>query len=41
MSAPIVELDRVTKQFGRVTAVDAVSLQLHAGRTVGVVGETG
>ncbi|MGH3073316.1 MAG: oligopeptide/dipeptide ABC transporter ATP-binding protein [Gaiellales bacterium] len=41
MSAPIVELDRVTKQFGRVTAVDALSLQLHPGRTVGVVGESG
>ena len=41
MSAPIVELDRVTKQFGGVTAVDAVSLELHAGRTLGVVGESG
>ena len=41
MSAPIVELDRVTKRFGRVTAVDAVSLSLHAGRTLGVVGESG
>jgi oligopeptide/dipeptide ABC transporter ATP-binding protein len=41
MSAPIVELDRVTKRFGQVTAVDAVSLSLHAGRTVGVVGESG
>ena len=41
MSAPIVELDRVTKRFGGVTAVDAVSLELHAGRTLGVVGESG
>jgi peptide/nickel transport system ATP-binding protein len=38
---PIVELDRVTKRFGRVTAVDDVSLALHAGRTLGVVGESG
>jgi oligopeptide/dipeptide ABC transporter ATP-binding protein len=41
VSAPIVELDRVTKRFGGVTAVDAVSLELHAGRTLGVVGESG
>jgi oligopeptide/dipeptide ABC transporter ATP-binding protein len=41
VTAPIVELDQVTKRFGRVTAVDAVSLSLHAGRTVGVVGESG
>ena len=41
MSAPIVELDRVTKRFGGVTAVDAVSLELHPGRTLGVVGESG
>jgi oligopeptide/dipeptide ABC transporter ATP-binding protein len=41
VSAPIVELDQVTKRFGGVTAVDAVSLELHAGRTLGVVGESG
>jgi peptide/nickel transport system ATP-binding protein len=41
VSAPIVELDRVTKRFGGVTAVDGVSLELHPGRTLGVVGESG
>ncbi len=41
MTAPIVELERVTKRFGGVTAVDDVSLALHAGRTLGVVGESG
>jgi len=41
VTTPIVELDGVTKRFGRVTAVDDVSLALHAGRTLGVVGESG
>ena len=41
MTAPIVELEAVTKRFGGVTAVDDVSLALHAGRTLGVVGESG
>ena len=41
MTAPIVELEGVTKRFGGVTAVDDVSLTLHAGRTLGVVGESG
>jgi oligopeptide/dipeptide ABC transporter ATP-binding protein len=41
VTAPIVELERVTKRFGGVTAVDEVSLALHPGRTLGVVGESG
>ncbi len=41
MTPPIVELERVTKRFGGVTAVDEVSLALHPGRTLGVVGESG
>jgi oligopeptide transport system ATP-binding protein len=38
---PIAELDGVTKRFGKLTAVDDVSLELVSGRTVGVVGESG
>jgi len=41
VTPPIVELERVTKRFGGVTAVDEVSLALHPGRTLGVVGESG
>jgi oligopeptide/dipeptide ABC transporter ATP-binding protein len=41
VTAPIVALEGVTKRFGGVTAVDDVSLSLHAGRTLGVVGESG
>ena len=41
MSAPIVELAGVSKKFRGVRAVDDVSLALSAGRTIGVVGESG
>jgi oligopeptide/dipeptide ABC transporter ATP-binding protein len=38
---PIARLDGVSKRYGALTAVDDVSLELAAGRTVGVVGESG
>ncbi|HEY1480436.1 MAG TPA: dipeptide/oligopeptide/nickel ABC transporter ATP-binding protein, partial [Gaiellales bacterium] len=41
MTAPLAELVGVSKRYGRLTAVDDVSLELAAGRTVGVVGESG
>ncbi len=43
MSAPppIAQLEGVTKRYGKLTAVDDVSLELVTGRTVGVVGESG
>jgi oligopeptide/dipeptide ABC transporter ATP-binding protein len=41
VSAPIVELVSVSKRYRSVHAVDDVSLTLAAGRTVGVVGESG
>ncbi len=41
MTGPIVELRDVTRRYGSVIAVDGVSLAIHAGRTVGIVGESG
>jgi oligopeptide/dipeptide ABC transporter ATP-binding protein len=41
VTAPLAELVGVSKRYGRLTAVDDVSLELAAGRTVGVVGESG
>ena len=38
---PIAQLEGVTKRYGKLIAVDDVSLDLAAGRTVGVVGESG
>ena len=40
-AAPIVELDGVSKRYGALRAVDDVTLRLPAGRTVGIVGESG
>ncbi len=37
----LVSLDRVTKHFGPVRAVEEVSLQIEKGETVGLVGESG
>lgn len=39
--APIVSTDRVTKTFGRHTALDGVSLQIPSGRIVGLLGRNG
>lgn len=41
MSPPIVEFRGLTKRYGGVTAVDDVSLQVTAGRVVGLLGRNG
>src|SRR5262249_9366750 len=41
LMAPIVEIDRVVKRFGGVTAVNNVSLSLDAGRIYGLIGPNG
>ena len=39
--APFIELDRVTKRFGGVTALDQVSFEIRCGEVHAVVGENG
>ena len=39
--APILEVDRVVKRFGGVTAVNNVTLSLDAGRIYGLIGPNG
>jgi len=41
MSSPLLELDRVTKRFGRVVIAEELSLAVGAGETVGIVGPNG
>jgi D-xylose transport system ATP-binding protein len=41
VSAPALDLAGVTRRFGGVTAVDAVSLSVHAGEVVALVGHNG
>ncbi|MEX0426098.1 ABC transporter ATP-binding protein [Nocardioides sp. DS6] len=41
MAGALLELDRVTKRFGRVVIADDLSLAVAAGDTVGVVGPNG
>ncbi|GAA3604246.1 ABC transporter ATP-binding protein [Marihabitans asiaticum] len=41
MSAPVLDLDAVTKRFGATTAVDEVSLQMTPGEVLVVVGPSG
>lgn len=41
MRNPVLELDGVTRRYGDVTAVDAVSLRVAAGEVVAVVGPSG
>ena len=41
MSAPLVEMRRIGKSFGGVKAVDDVSLNLHPGEVVALLGHNG
>ena len=38
---PVVEVEGLTKRYGRVTAVDAVSLRVHRGEVFGFLGPNG
>jgi ABC-type glutathione transport system ATPase component len=38
---PLLEAAGITKRFGRYSALDAVDLSIHPGRTVSIVGESG
>ena len=40
-SAPLVELREIRKAFGGVKAVDGVSINLHPGEVVAVLGHNG
>ena len=39
--APVLQVDHVGKRFGPVTALSDVSLELHAGEVLGLVGDNG
>lgn len=41
MTNPVIDLDRVSRRFGDLTAVDDVSLQVGAGEIVGLLGHNG
>jgi branched-chain amino acid transport system ATP-binding protein len=41
MTSPLLELDRVTKRFGRVVIAEDLSFAVGAGDTVGIVGPNG
>ena len=41
MTSPLLELDHVTKRFGRVVVAEDVSFAVGAGDTVGIVGPNG
>src|SRR5246127_419420 len=41
MTSPLLELDHVTKRFGRVVIAEELSFSVAAGETVGIVGPNG
>ncbi|MGI8485773.1 MAG: ATP-binding cassette domain-containing protein [Thermomicrobiales bacterium] len=41
MSEPILEVDRITKSFGPIRAIDGISLTVSPGEVVGLVGDNG
>jgi simple sugar transport system ATP-binding protein len=41
VSVPVLKLEKLTKRFGGVTAVDGASLELHQGEVVAIVGDNG
>src|SRR6202035_452939 len=41
MTSPLLQLDHVTKRFGRVVIVEDLSFAVGAGDTVGIVGPNG
>ncbi|TVQ55328.1 MAG: ABC transporter ATP-binding protein [Rhodobacteraceae bacterium] len=41
MSAPLLELEAVTRSFGGIRAVDGVSMRLNEGEVVGLIGPNG
>ena len=41
MTTPLLELDHVTKRFGRVVIAEDLSFTVNAGDTVGIVGPNG
>lgn len=40
-SRPVLQVNHLTAKFGRFTAVDRLSFDLHEGETLAIVGESG